>query len=464
MKKALKNIIYTLLILVFFSCHEEKIIVSGKIENSVNDSLNIYANGLDQKIMIKEGVFNFELDFPEGYYSLRHGNEVMNIYLSVGKIEILFDYENFDESIMFNGDFSNENLFLKEKFLYEEKNSLKSSELFSLDEDEFLNKISEIFDSRNSLIDSYEKRNSALNKDFKQFEKKDLEHRNNYYLLNYESAHSYFKKSKPIIKSNKFNIENNIDYLDNELFINSSYYRSIVIGYFLDMDKINDGEISHFEKLIKSKSEDIKNNISSQAKYFLSAELKNIEGFYEILLSLSSQKKTIEELDEIYNNINNILPGKPSPKFYDYENHAGGTNSLNDFLGKYIYIDVWATWCGPCIREIPSFEAIQQKFKENNIKFLSISIDEKDKKVYNYDKWVQYVKENNLSGVHLFADNAWNSEFIKAYNINSIPRYLLLDIDGTIITSDAPRPSNSELSQKIKSLKHINCNEENCIV
>ena len=125
---------------------------------------------------------------------------------------------------------------------------------------------------------------------------------------------------------------------------------------------------------------------------------------------------------------------------------------------------MWATWCGPCIREIPSFEAIQKKFKENNISFLSISIDEKDGKVYNYDKWVQYVKENNLSGVHLFADNAWNSEFIKAYNINSIPRYLLLDIDGTIITSDAPRPSDSELSQKIKSLKHINCNEENCII
>ena len=215
------------------------------------------------------------------------------------------------------------------------------------------------------------------------------------------------------------------------------------------MDKINDGEISHFEKLIKSKSEDIKNNISSQAKYFLSTELNNIEGFYDILLSISSKKKTIEELDEIYNNINNILTGKPSPQFYDYENHAGGTNSLNDFLGKYIYIDVWATWCGPCIREIPSFEAIQKKFKENNISFLSISIDEKDGKVYNYDKWVQYVKENNLSGVHLFADNAWNSEFIKAYNINSIPRYLLLDIDGTIITSDAPRPSDSELSHNL---------------
>ena len=189
MKKALENIIYPLLILVFFSCHEDKIIVSGKIENSVNDSLNIYANGLDQKIMVKEGVFNFELDFPEGYYNLKHGNEVMNIYLSGGKIEILFDYENFDESIMFNGDFSNENLFLKEKFLYEEKNSLKSSELFSLDEDEFLNKISEIFDSRNSLIDSYEKRNSALNKDFKQFEKKDLEHRNNYFLSMVHQKH-----------------------------------------------------------------------------------------------------------------------------------------------------------------------------------------------------------------------------------------------------------------------------------
>ena len=74
------------------------------------------------------------------------------------------------------------------------------------------------------------------------------------------------------------------------------------------------------------------------------------------------------------------------------------------------------------------------------------------------------MKENNLSGIHLFADNAWNSDFIKAYNINSIPRYLLIDIDGKIISADAPRPSDNDLLEKINSLKHINCDEKNCIV
>ena len=80
------------------------------------------------------------------------------------------------------------------------------------------------------------------------------------------------------------------------------------------------------------------------------------------------------------------------------------------------------------------------------------------------DSWIEYVKDEKLSGIHLFADNAWNSEFIKSYNINSIPRYLLIDNKGFIISADASRPSDKSLINQINSLKHINCNEENCVI
>ena len=72
--------------------------------------------------------------------------------------------------------------------------------------------------------------------------------------------------------------------------------------------------------------------------------------------------------------------------------------------------------------------------------------------------------EFELKGQITNSDNAWNSEFIKSYNINSIPRYLLIDNKGFIISADASRPSDKSLINQINSLKHINCNEENCVI
>ena len=68
------------------------------------------------------------------------------------------------------------------------------------------------------------------------------------------------------------------------------------------------------------------------------------------------------------------LTGKPSPDF-ELEDHKGGTKSLKDFKGKYVYIDVWATWCGPCLGQIPSLQKLEEKYKDKKIAFISISID-----------------------------------------------------------------------------------------
>jgi len=142
------------------------------------------------------------------------------------------------------------------------------------------------------------------------------------------------------------------------------------------------------------------------------------------------------------------LKGTPSPKFLNYENYKGGATSLDDLKGKYVYIDVWATWCGPCKREIPYLKAVEKEFHGKNIDFVSISIDKKEV----HEKWKNMVKEMELGGIQLFADNDWNSQFIKDYEIDGIPRFILIDDKGNIADADAPRPSNPKLREVLNEL------------
>lgn len=136
-----------------------------------------------------------------------------------------------------------------------------------------------------------------------------------------------------------------------------------------------------------------------------------------------------------------------SPSF-DYENHKGGKTKLADLAGKYVYVDVWATWCGPCRAEIPSLKAIEEKYHGKNIEFVSISIDV----AKDHEKWKNFVTDKSLGGVQLFADKDWNSDFMKGYGINSIPRFILIDPNGKVLKSDALRPSNPELKEELDKL------------
>ena len=141
------------------------------------------------------------------------------------------------------------------------------------------------------------------------------------------------------------------------------------------------------------------------------------------------------------------LNNTQAPSF-DYENHAGGKTKLEDLRGKYVYIDVWATWCGPCRAEIPSLQKIEEKYHDKKIAFVSISVDEQK----DYEKWKKFVVEKQLGGIQLYADKNWMSDFIKAFGINSIPRFILIDPTGKVVNADADRPSNPKLQEQLDAL------------
>ncbi|NLP57532.1 TlpA disulfide reductase family protein [Lutibacter sp. B1] len=152
--------------------------------------------------------------------------------------------------------------------------------------------------------------------------------------------------------------------------------------------------------------------------------------------------------DKMHETLKRLAKGTVSPIFENYENFKGGKTSLSDLKGKYVYIDVWATWCAPCKAEIPYLKELESEFNGKNIEFVSISVDKDNA----YETWKQMVKEKELKGVQLFADNNFESDFIVAYGINAIPRFILLDPDGKIVDADVYRPSDPKLKEFLNEL------------
>ena len=146
--------------------------------------------------------------------------------------------------------------------------------------------------------------------------------------------------------------------------------------------------------------------------------------------------------------------GSPSPEFKNYMDFKGGEKSLDSFKGKYVYIDVWATWCGPCIQQIPFLNSLEKEYHRKNIAFVSISTDESRRSGGSWDaaenKWRTFVKDKQLTGTQLWAGQDY--DFQKAYQINSIPRFILIDPKGNIVNANAPRPSEPRLKQLFTSL------------
>lgn len=107
---------------------------------------------------------------------------------------------------------------------------------------------------------------------------------------------------------------------------------------------------------------------------------------------------------------------------------------LSDFKGKYVYMDIWATWCGPCKVQIPFMKELEKQFHDAPIYFVSVSLDKLEDKPI----WEKMVRENQMSGVQLFAGREDNFGF--DYKIEYIPTFIILDKEGNIMIDRAPVP------------------------
>ena len=174
----------------------------------------------------------------------------------------------------------------------------------------------------------------------------------------------------------------------------------------------------------------------------------NTNGYtQEFIADYNEKRKTItnekylKALDKKESKYNRIAKGVDAPDV-TFTDLSDNKVKLSAYKGKVIVMDLWATWCGPCMDEKPYFEALEEKYKNNSdIVFLPISIDKKS-------IWKSYFEKHEPKGEHLQIPRTELSE----YQVVSIPRFFVIDKDFKIVDVFAPRPSSGKLETMIQEI------------
>lgn len=184
------------------------------------------------------------------------------------------------------------------------------------------------------------------------------------------------------------------------------------------------------------------------ATFGMSTSAVEFKDLYEQYLKVSTDTTYVKFVNEQLKKIASSAAGKQAVNFalsdindknYEFKNMVGN--------GVVTYIDFWATWCGPCKREIPFLAKMVEYFKYNKkVRIISVSIDE------DHNAWKKMVADDKPAWEQYIIPDITNSAAIKDYDISSIPRFMLYDTDGKLYKGSAPRPSEEETKVLIESL------------
>ncbi|SMD01873.1 TlpA family protein disulfide reductase [Pedobacter africanus] len=248
---------------------------------------------------------------------------------------------------------------------------------------------------------------------------------------------------------------------DESLFKRSAAYRQWLDNYLIHLSetkyKADTSSGGHFEELLKIKQINleirnpfIRTYLNYKATAMILKAVKDNavkEDAYNNFRALPGNTAYLEEIRQIYANYKR-MNGKGLAPDFTYADADGKMVSLKSLRGKYVYIDVWATWCSPCKAEIPFLKKLEQEFHHKNIYFVSLSVD----KMADHGKWMDYVNQHQLGGIQLISDKDFKADFVKQFNISGIPRFILIDPEGRIVSGDARRPSDPELRKELDQL------------
>ena len=264
--------------------------------------------------------------------------------------------------------------------------------------------------------------------------------------FNYVQTFKIYNPNDSLILPASVNeLRNTLSYTDSRLLFNEGY-RDLVKEHYQQklrlstyndsnylattIQQIPEGAIRNFLLFDKLK-QTLSNTRDSVVRNQYLATFSSAISYPVLQQKLIAQNQLLKSLQR----------GRPAPDFMAVSLKKD-TFSLADFKNRYVVVDVWATWCGPCKIESPNFERLAEQYSNNRVAFVALSIDD--------DKWTWRFQAQDKSKkvLQLLSTDKWNLG--AAYGFESIPRFLLIGPDGKIINIQMPNPSNPEFEEIIK--------------
>lgn len=431
-------------------------ILEGNISNFSGKELAINELSGDYKAKIalaEDGSFVDTLKVASGTFTLSDGKKQMQFYLENGdRLKVNYDAADAGTSPNFEGTAAATANYYETKKKLSKDLKVGTSNIYTLEEQEFLDNLKKVKDAHLELLSGL----ATLPEAFQKLEEANIKYEYLQQVNNYETYHGYYTNNREFEASDLIHSElEGISLEDQVIYAFSPAYKNLIMATYNQeaAELVKNDSIDQAMALLKAiaanNNQHIKDDLLfKNAKVYLTYA-DDPQAYYDFYMSQAADEENKAAITKNFEKLLTLAEGNPSPVFEGYENYKGGTTSLTDLQGKYVYIDVWATWCGPCKREIPFLKELEADFHDKNIEFVSISIDA----AKDHDKWKKMVEELELGGVQLFADSDWESQFVVDYMIKGIPRFILIDPQGNIVNSNAPRPSSEDIREVLNGLE-----------
>jgi thiol-disulfide isomerase/thioredoxin len=455
----MRRVLIVLAAVVLAACGrqaEDSVIISGQIENPGGEEVEVFY--YKEYVTNKTEMVKVALDEQNAFEAVLPLEKPHFVYVSIpprtimlyvkpgASLHVAFDAETRDQLPEVTGDNSLESSFIL-SYNIEVAGKYNQTEMFGkareLGWEGFTDYIEAMYQEQKEFLHAYPGYED-LDADFTSLMSTNILYGKYVWLLQYGLYYDFLHPESEVLPDSYFGfLEDAADFRD-ELTRSRDYF-TFVNMYVEHKSEADEGvsrnmlQFDTAQELLSGKSREI-----AQAQIVISAlsfgDFEEGLALYQRFSDSDVSADIAEIVQAEYEIQKALAPGMPAPGF-TLTDINGDEVSLDDFLGKVVYLDFWASWCGPCIQQIPHAKELKKRMADHDdLVFLYVSVDTDE------DAWRKMVADREIKGVHVNV-NGFSHDVPVSYNLRGVPTFYLIGRDGNIFDNRPPRPSGENIDE-----------------
>ncbi len=441
----------------------EPVLISGQVENPADNVMEVFYytdfitnNTVSKEVVLTENnafAFELELDEPKRVH-FRIPRRTITLYLQPGAdLNLVFDASSMDVLPMVTGDKAEESIFLLSYNMDVERQYGQMTIMNKSRDKEaeaFRAFAEDVYREKKAYLENHEL-HQELDSSFVELMHTNMRYEKFNMLMDYPAMRAYMKDGDaPVVLADDYYAFLEQDDLFDDRHVRSRSYYNFLNKYLRHyLDAYVDQEEMQTAGYERMRFDTARSLFSGKTQELIMAEVVIsalsfgdfgvAEQLYEEYAGLADGWP-LSVAEGAYEAVAALAPGMPAPGF-TLTDIDGEEVSLDDFRGKVVYLDFWASWCGPCMQQVPHAKQLKERMQDHvDLVFLYISVDTDE------GAWRRTVEERDIDGVHLNVPG-FGHEVPESYNLKGVPTFYLIGRDGNIVDNRPPRPSHDNVDE-----------------